>query len=64
LRPHLGAANRSLKNLLQEHCVPPWQRERLPLLYCGEELVSVVGLAVNAGFQAQPNEEGLLVCCE
>ncbi len=64
LRPHPGAANRSLKNLLQERRVPPWQRERLPLLYCGEELVSVVGVAVNAGYQARPNEGGLLVCCE
>jgi tRNA(Ile)-lysidine synthase len=64
LRPHPGAANRSLKNLLQERRVPPWQRERLPLLYCGEELVSVVGVAVNAGYQVRPNGEGLLVCCE
>ncbi len=61
LRPQPHAATRSLKNLLQEHHIPPWQRERLPLLYCGEELVSVVGVAVAAGFQATPSEPGIVV---
>ncbi|TXS95386.1 tRNA lysidine(34) synthetase TilS [Parahaliea maris] len=31
----------SLKKLLQEAAVPPWWRERLPLLYRGEELLAV-----------------------
>jgi tRNA(Ile)-lysidine synthase len=61
LRPHATAATRSMKNLLQEHHVPPWQRERLPLLYCGDELVSVVGVAVAAGFHAFDFEPGLVV---
>jgi tRNA(Ile)-lysidine synthase len=61
LRPHATASTRSLKNLLQEHHVPPWQRERLPLLYCGNELVSVVGVAVAAGFKASNSEPGLVV---
>ncbi len=61
LRPHPAAAARSLKNLLQERHVPPWRRERLPLLYCGEELASVVGVAVAAGFQATPDEPGIVV---
>ena len=56
LRPHPNAATRSLKNLLQENRVPPWQRERLPLLYCGDELVCVVGVATAAAYQAQENE--------
>jgi tRNA(Ile)-lysidine synthase len=61
LRPHATVATRSLKNLLQEHCVPPWQRGRLPLLYCGDELVSVVGVAVAAGFHVSDSESGLVV---
>lgn len=64
LRPYANAATRSLKNLLQEHLVPPWQRERMPLLYCGDELACVVGVAVSAEYQARQNEEGLLVSCE
>jgi tRNA(Ile)-lysidine synthase len=61
LRPHPAAATRSLKNLLQEYHIPPWQRERLPLLYCGEELACVVGVAVAADFQAADSEPGVVV---
>ena len=34
----------SLKKLLQERGVPPWWRDRLPLLYLGDELLAVGGL--------------------
>lgn len=61
LRPHPHAARRSMKNLLQEHGVPPWQRERLPLIYCDEALVSVVGVAVAAEFQAGEGEQSVMV---
>ena len=57
LRPHPAAAKRSLKNLLQQHHIPPWQRERLPLLYCGEELVCVAGVAVAASYQPDAGEQ-------
>jgi tRNA(Ile)-lysidine synthase len=59
MRPHVHAAKRTLKNLLQEHQMPPWLRDRLPLLYCGEELVCVLGVAIAAGFQAEAGEEGM-----
>jgi tRNA(Ile)-lysidine synthase len=64
LRPNAKASTRSLKNLLQEYALPPWRRERLPLMYCGEELVSVVGVAVAADYQAQSGEKSVLVSCE
>ena len=59
LRPALHAATRTLKNLLQERHVPPWQRDRMPLLFCGEELVCVPGVAVAAVFQASADEAGI-----
>ena len=59
LRPDPHAATRTLKNLLQEHHVPPWQRDRLPLLYCGEELVCIPGVAVAAEYQASADEAGI-----
>jgi tRNA(Ile)-lysidine synthase len=37
----------TVKNLLQKHSVPPWLRERLPLVCYGERLVAVVGVAVT-----------------
>ncbi len=61
LRPHPKAATRTLKNLLQEHHIPLWQRDRLPLLYCGEELVCVVGVAIAAAYQAAGDEAGISV---
>jgi len=61
LRPHPNAVTRTLKNLLQEHHVPPWRRERLPLLYCGEELICVPGIAVAAEYQAAEGEAGVAV---
>lgn len=42
-RPQGRAHSQSLKKLLQEAGVPPWERERVPLLYAGERLVAVVG---------------------
>lgn len=61
LRPHPNASTRSLKNLLQEHLIPPWQRERWPLLYCGDDLVCVAGVDIQAEYQAHEGEEGVLV---
>jgi tRNA(Ile)-lysidine synthase len=61
------AANRprrSLKNLLQESAVPPWQRERLPLLFCGDELVWVPGIGVDLHFQSVVGEAALNVSWE
>ena len=43
---------RTLKNLFQEAGIPPWRRERLPLLYCGEDLVWVPGLGVDCRYRA------------
>ena len=61
LRPGLKASNRTLKNLLQESHIPPWQRDRLPLLYCGEDLVCVPGVAIAAAYIANAGETAIQV---
>ena len=61
LRPHPAAATRTLKNLLQECHVPPWQRERMPLLYSGDELVCVPGVAVAADYLPNGPEAAIQV---
>ena len=61
LRPHPYAATRTLKNLLQEYHVSPGQRERLPLLYCGDELVCAVGVVIAAEYLANAGEAGVSV---
>lgn len=60
LQPDCRRPRRSLKNLLQENAVAPWQRERMPLLYCGEVLVWVPGIGIACDFQARPNEQSLM----
>jgi tRNA(Ile)-lysidine synthase len=57
----VGRPRQSLRNLLPQHGVPPWQRELLPLLFCGEELVLVTGVAISAAYAATASEEGVLV---
>src|SRR5690606_8786283 len=36
-----GRPSRPLKKFLQEAGVPPWERDRVPLLYHGDSLVAV-----------------------
>jgi tRNA(Ile)-lysidine synthase len=60
LQPDPRRPRRTLKNLFQEAGVPPWQRERLPLLFSGEDLVWVPGLGIDARFQAPTGESGLV----
>ncbi len=36
--------NLSLKNIFQEQGIPPWMRDRMPLLFVEDELLRIVGL--------------------
>ncbi len=63
-RPHPQRPRRSLKNLLQEARVPPWQRNRLPLLFGGKTLVYVPGIGIDAAFRAAAGEAGIEPCWE
>jgi tRNA(Ile)-lysidine synthase len=59
LQPDCRRPRRSLKNLLQEARIPPWERERLPLIFCGEKLVWAPGIGVDCAFQAARVEAAL-----
>jgi tRNA(Ile)-lysidine synthase len=59
LRPHAERPSRSLRNLLQEAHLPPWYRAALPLVFQGDTLICVPGVAVEASFQAREGEAGL-----
>jgi tRNA(Ile)-lysidine synthase len=60
LRLRAGGLHRSLKNLMQEHALPPWQRERLPLLWCDGQLRWAAGIGLDADALAAPGEAGVL----
>ncbi len=53
------AANRprrELKKLFQETGIAPWERDRLPLLCVGEQVIWVPGIGIDPGFAAAPGE--------
>lgn len=56
------AANRprhAVKKLLQQASLTVWQRQALPLVWCGDALAAVPGIGVNVAFQAAAGEKGL-----
>ncbi|HCV13659.1 MAG TPA: hypothetical protein DGC76_08180, partial [Candidatus Accumulibacter sp.] len=61
LQPDPRRPRRALRKLLQEAGVPPWERDRLPLLCCGERVAWVAGLGVDVAFACAPGEGGVVV---
>jgi tRNA(Ile)-lysidine synthase len=59
LQPDPRRPRRTLKNLFQEAGIPAWRRDRLPLLSCGEDLVWVPGLGIDARYRAAAGALGL-----
>jgi tRNA(Ile)-lysidine synthase len=57
-RPAGAPHRRSLKKLLQERGLPPWERTGLPLVFVGGELAAVGDLWVCEGFQSPPGRPG------
>lgn len=53
-RLRLGGRQRALKLLLQQAHVPPWQRDRLPLLFDAQGLLAVPGI----GWRDNPEQRG------
>ena len=52
----------ALKNIFQNAAVPPWQRERWPILTCNDKVVSLVGIATASAFTVCAGEQGFV--CE
>ncbi|MBL8259630.1 MAG: tRNA lysidine(34) synthetase TilS [Candidatus Competibacteraceae bacterium] len=58
LRPVGRRHRQELKKLLQEAAIPPWERDRVPLLYQGDALLAAVGLGVAADCAADADAIG------
>ena len=57
--------NRDIKNVFQESRVPSWLRDRIPLIYAGDELVAIaavpgwqVPMKIADGWAAGAGEAG------
>jgi tRNA(Ile)-lysidine synthase len=49
----------AVKNLFQNAAIPPWQRERWPVLVCGTTVAAIVGIATANDFKVRAGEQGL-----
>jgi tRNA(Ile)-lysidine synthase len=59
LQPDPRRPRRTLRNLLQEGGIPPWERDRLPCLWSGSRLVWVGGLGADTAFACAQGAVGL-----
>ena len=59
LQPDCSRSRRTLKNLFQEAQVPPWQRDRVPLLFCDGHLVWAAGIGVDCAYRSAESEPAL-----
>lgn len=56
-----GGYHHSLKKLLQEQGIPPWERECLPLIYINGEFAAVPGIWISGAYQARAGEAGWFI---
>jgi tRNA(Ile)-lysidine synthase len=61
VKPAGDSHTRELKKLFQEAGIPPWIRERIPLIYVGGKLAAVPDLWVFEPFQCEPGTSGINV---
>ena len=63
-RPLGRCETHALKKLFQEAGVPPWQRERVPLIYVGGELAQVGTLWICEPFHAAEGQQGQVIAID
>lgn len=59
LQLYPNASRRKVKALLREAGVPPWVRDRLPLMFVGNRLAWVAGIGVAEEYRCGPEEMGI-----
>ena len=57
-KPNLNQPSRTLKYLLQKSKIPPWQRNKMPLIFSEDQLVAVPNFGVHYEFQADGVNDG------
>ena len=53
IKPLGRGVTKRVKTLFQEHRIPPWQRDAWPLLFTGDTLVAIPGIAVSESLAAK-----------
>ncbi|MFT5757638.1 MAG: tRNA(Ile)-lysidine synthase [Alteromonadaceae bacterium] len=60
--PEYRQHSRSMKKVLQELSIAPWQRKRLPFIYYDEQLVAVVGHFICKAYRATKDAPTIDIC--
>ncbi|MCW9013931.1 MAG: tRNA lysidine(34) synthetase TilS [Gammaproteobacteria bacterium] len=64
IKPAGRNGSHSLKKLFQEAAVPPWQRDRIPLIYSDNELIAVADYWVADQYVAAAGDQQYRPCLE
>jgi tRNA(Ile)-lysidine synthase len=56
--PLTRAHSQTLKKLMQEADIPPWWRDRVPLIWCGDAIAAVGDLWICRGFETGADTPG------
>ena len=64
IRPHGRQHTHSLKKLMQEAGIPPWQRNRIPLIYIDHQLACVCGYWIADVFSVNADQQGWYPVCK
>ena len=59
IRPAGRGRQRNVKKLLQEHSIPPWLRDLMPLVYVDDELAAIPGICVAQEWSVDRGESGI-----
>ena len=63
-KPQGRQHSQTLKKLLQEYEVPPWVRDRTPLIYVNDQFAAAGDFWINEGFAVtEEKEQGFVVGC-
>ncbi len=57
LSPRSGRV--TIKNIFQQAAIPPWHRERWPVLISGSSVVAIVGIATAAAYRVRAGDQGI-----
>ena len=63
-KPDLTRPTKKIKQLLQESNLPPWEREKLPFVFLGKNLVCLPTFGIENTYQAQSSKTGLEIIWE
>ncbi|CAM8439973.1 tRNA lysidine(34) synthetase TilS [Candidatus Methylopumilus universalis] len=60
-KPDSKRPTKKIKQLLQESDLPPWERENLPLIFVGDELVFIPNFGIDQKYQVDSQTTGLQI---